>query len=156
MIHVDIPGLGTVDLEVLILDYNGTLAIDGVMLEPVKEAIGRLAKQLEIHVLTSDTFGTVVRQCQELPVQVKVLSGVDHSAEKEAYLKQFAPRQTVAIGNGSNDRLMLEKAQIGIVVMGPEGCSGKALQAADVMVGCIEDAFGLLLEPQRLVATLRR
>jgi soluble P-type ATPase len=156
MIHVQIPGLGDFDLEVLVLDYNGTIAWDGVMLEPVKEGIRRLAEKLEIHVLTSDTFGTVARQCQYLPVQVKVLSSVDHSAEKEAYIKQYAPRQTVAIGNGSNDRLMLEKAQIGIVVMGMEGCSVKALQAADVLVGRIEDAFGLLLEPQRLVATLRR
>lgn len=156
MLHVDIPGLGSFDLEVLILDYNGTLACDGILAEPVKEGIRRMAELLEIHVLTSDTFGTVASQCRELPVQVKVLESPNHTSEKAAYLNQFSPRHVAAIGNGANDRLMLERAQVGIVVIGAEGCSTNALMAADVAVNRIEDALGLLLKPQRLVATLRR
>lgn len=158
MINLDIPGLGPFKLEVLVLDYNGTLALDGQMLTPVQEGIRRLVVEsgLEVHILTSDTFGTVVRQCQELPVSVRVLQSRDHAAEKAAYLEQFGKRQVVAVGNGSNDELMLKQAAVGITIMGPEGCSSSALLAADVVVSRAEDALGLLLNPKRLVATLRR
>ncbi|MHB1653811.1 MAG: HAD hydrolase family protein [Desulfitobacteriaceae bacterium] len=71
-------------------------------------------------------------------------------------LKLFAPSRVIAIGNGSNDQRMLEEAEVGIAVIGSEGCSGWALRVADLIVNRIEDAFGLLLNPQRLSATLRR
>jgi Soluble P-type ATPase len=73
MIQVKIPGKDTMNLEILLLDFNGTLAKDGEMFEYVKDSIISLSPFLEIHILTSDTFGTVERQCKGLPVQVKVL-----------------------------------------------------------------------------------
>lgn len=156
MISVNIPGRGLLNLEVLVLDYNGTLALDGKMLTTVAESIQALAKQLEIHILTSDTYGTVVRSCKGLPVEVKVLESPEHNKEKAAYLSRLGTREIVAVGNGVNDRLMLEHAHLGITVIGPEGCSARTLLASDIVVNKIEDAFGLLLNPQRLVATLRQ
>ncbi|OLN33172.1 HAD family hydrolase [Desulfosporosinus metallidurans] len=156
MIQVVIPGRGTLNLEVLVLDYNGTLALDGQMLKSVRDHIRRLSPLLEIHILTSDTNGTVVQQCEGLPVQVKLLESTDHTQEKADYLLQFGSREVVAIGNGANDQLMLEKAHLSIAVIGFEGASLQALQSADLVVNRIEDGFGLLLETQRLKATLRR
>lgn len=63
MIQVLIPGRGALSLEILVLDYNGTLALDGQMFESVRESIQQLSSFLEIHILTSDTFGTVEQQC---------------------------------------------------------------------------------------------
>lgn len=156
MIHVDIPGRGAMNLEVLVLDYNGTLALDGQMLESVRDNIRRLSPLLEIHILTSDTNGTVVQQCEGLPVQVKLLDSTDHTQEKADYLLQFGSREIVALGNGANDQIMLEKAHLGIAVIGFEGASMQALRAADLVVNKIEDGFGLLLKTQRLKASLRR
>lgn len=156
MIQVVIPGQGTLNLEVLVLDFNGTLALDGKMFESVKDSLIRLSRYLEIHVLTSDTYGTVVRQCEKLPVRVKVLESKEHAREKAYYLTQFGKREIVAIGNGANDELMLEQAHLGIAVFGLEGASTRALLAADVVVNKIEDALGLLLETKRLKATLRK
>jgi soluble P-type ATPase len=51
---------------------------------------------------------------------------------------------------------MIQSAAIGIAVMGREGLSQEALQAADLVVPSILDALDLLLNPRRLVATLRR
>ena len=79
MIQIDIPGRGTIHLEVLVLDYNGTLALDGEMFESVKKNLIYLSTFLEIHVLTADTFGSVRHQCKGLPVQVKVLKSMDHT-----------------------------------------------------------------------------
>lgn len=156
MIHVTIPGLGTLNPEVLVLDFNGTLALDGQMLVTVKEILEKLSHDLEIHILTSDTYGTVVQHCKGLPVQVKVLETDEHTKEKADYLMQFGTREVVAIGNGANDELMLKKAQLGIAVIGFEGAASRTLLAADVAVCKIQDAFGLLLEPKRLKASLRR
>ncbi|AHF06269.1 HAD family hydrolase [Desulfitobacterium metallireducens] len=156
MIQVVIPGQETLNLEVLVLDYNGTLALDGQMLESVKESLIRLSPHLGIHVITSDTFGTVVKQCEDLPIHVKVLESSDHIHEKENFLVQFGERQIVAVGNGVNDELMLKKADLGIAVIGFEGASSHTLLAADIVVHSIEDALGLLLETTRLKATLRK
>ena len=156
MIKLVIPGRITLNLEVLVLDYNGTLALDGQMFESVRDHIRRLSPLLEIHILTSDTNGTVVQQCEGLPVQVKLLESTDHTQEKADYLLQFGSREVVAIGNGANDQLMLEKAHLGIAVIGFEGASLQTLQTADLVVNQIEDGFGLLLETHRLKATLRR
>lgn len=155
MIQVVIPGRGNLNLEVLVLDYNGTLALDGKMFKSVKEILSRLSSFLEIHILTSDTYGTVVQQCEGLSVQVKVLEGSEHIKEKADYLLQFGTREVVAIGNGANDRFMLQHARLGIAVIGLEGASTQALLSADIIVNKIEDAFGLLLETKRLKATLR-
>ncbi|MHB8072249.1 HAD family hydrolase [Desulfosporosinus fructosivorans] len=156
MIQMKIPGRETLNLEILILDFNGTLALDGKMFESVKDCLIRLSKSLQIHILTSDTYGTVERQCKGLPVQIKVLESMDHTTEKADYLSQFDNQEIIAIGNGANDHLMLKRAHLGIGIIGFEGASVQALLSADLVVNKIEDAFGLLIEPQRLKATLRR
>jgi len=155
MIQAVIPGYGTMNLEVLVLDYNGTLALDGQMFESVKENLLRLSPFLEIHILTADTYGTVAQQCKGLPVKVKVLESTEHVKEKADYVLQFGTREVVAIGNGANDQFMLQHARLGIAVIGFEGASTQALLSADLIVHKIEDPFGLLLETQRLKATLR-
>lgn len=156
MIQVTIPGRDTMNLEILVLDFNGTLALDGEMFESVKDTLLRLSPFLKIHILTSDTYGTVERQCVGLPVQVNVLESLDHTAEKADYLRRFNPHEVIAVGNGANDHLMLERAHLGIAVIGLEGAAMQTLLSADLVVNNIEDAFGLLREPQRLKATLRR
>lgn len=155
MIQAHIPGRDDLNLEVLVLDYNGTLALDGEMFNSVKDSLSRLSSLLEIHILTSDTYGNVVQQCEGLPVRVKVLESTEHVKEKAEYLLQFGTREVVAIGNGANDQLMLKQARLGIAVIGYEGASAQALLSADLIVNNIEDAFGLLLETKRLKATLR-
>lgn len=156
MIQIDLPGTGTINLDVLVLDYNGTLALDGEMLDTVKDYLIRLSTILEIHILTADTFGCAGQQCKDLPVQVKVLESRDHTAEKADYLLEFNSRGIIAIGNGSNDQLMLKRSQLGIAVIGFEGASMQTLLSSDLVVNKIEDALGLLTTPQRLIATLRR
>lgn len=156
MIQVIIPGRGPMNLEVLVLDYNGTIALDGQIFESVRDTIRRLSPLLEIHILTSDTHGTVVQQCAGLPARVKLLESTDHTQEKADYLLQFDSREVVAIGNGANDQLMLKRAHLGIAVIGFEGASLQALQSADLVVNRIEDGLGLLLATQRLKASLRR
>ena len=61
----------------------------------------------------------------------------------------------IAIGNGNNDADMLSAAALGIVVLGGEGSAVRPLMQADVFARDITDALDLLLNPTRLLATLR-
>ena len=62
---------------------------------------------------------------------------------------------TVAVGNGRNDRLMLKEAALGISVILEEGAAVETVMSGDVVCRSVLDAFDLLLNPLRLVATLR-
>ena len=55
MLSIEIPDYKTLELEHLVLDYNGTIAVDGEISEKVKEQLRALSQSLEIHVLTAET-----------------------------------------------------------------------------------------------------
>jgi soluble P-type ATPase len=57
MVEVVISGYKALLLKHLVMDYNGTLAQDGVMLNGVQERLISLSAQLHVHVVTADTFG---------------------------------------------------------------------------------------------------
>ena len=155
MIEVDIPGFRKLQLEHLVLDFNGTLACDGDLLPEVAERLNHLASMLVVHVVTADTFGKVDVQLKGVHCRVSVLAGKDQDKGKLAYVNQLGPDRTVCIGNGRNDRLMLEAAALGIAVLLQEGASAQSLMAADIVCREIISALDLLTHPLRLTATLR-
>ena len=55
---LDIPGSSRMVLRHLVLDLNGTLALDGRLLPGVAEALLALKDLLAVHIVTADTFGT--------------------------------------------------------------------------------------------------
>ena len=67
---IEIPGYKTLDLKYLVLDYNGTIAVDGAIPETVKERLKDLSKEFDIYVLTADTHGTAKQMCDGLPVKI--------------------------------------------------------------------------------------
>lgn len=155
MLDIKIPGAQPLRLSHLILDYNGTLARDGSLLEGVAARLEILAKHLEIHIVTADTFGSVRTQVAHLPVQLAVIPPEKQAQAKAAYIENLGPANSVAIGNGRNDALMLQQAALGIAVMQTEGAATAALLAAEVVTSGIVDALDLLIHPNRLKATLR-
>ncbi|ADV46389.1 HAD family hydrolase [Nitratifractor salsuginis] len=153
---VDIPKYKTLDLHTLVLDYNGTVALDGRFKEELTWQLEDLALSLKLYVLTADTFGTVAEELSGLPVTLHILQSQDHTAEKAAVVERLGAEGVIAIGNGNNDAAMLERAGLGIAVLGEEGLSIRALNAADLLVPDIARALELLQQPKRLIATLRR
>jgi len=156
MIQIDVPGLRTLHLEHLVLDYNGTLAVDGELLPEVADTLTALARDLTIHVVTADTFGRAAQQLDRLPLRLTVLPAGEQDAAKQAYVRALGADRVAAIGNGRNDRLMLRDAALGVAVVLAEGAAVETLLAADVVSTDVVAALRLLLAPQRLVATLRR
>ncbi len=155
MITVQISGMGRVQLKHLLLDLNGTLTLDGTLLEGVAGRVSALSHRLSVHLVTADTRGTAQKIADELGVDCLRLQRGQEAEQKKAYVESYSPQHVAAVGNGHNDALMLAAARVGIVVMGPEGASTRALAHADVVTTSIDEALDLLLEPKRLLATLR-
>jgi soluble P-type ATPase len=151
-LQVEIPGRALLTLRHLVLDLNGTLAVDGQVLAGVPERLSLLRDHLAVHVLTAGTHGNVAACARVLGLQPTLIGAGD---EKRAYMRGLGGASVVAMGNGTNDVLMLEEAALGIAVLGPEGLCAAALRAADIVVINPCDGLDLLLTPARLVATLR-
>jgi P-type E1-E2 ATPase len=153
--NINIPGFGNLSLKHLVLDYNGTVARDGKLLSNIGRTLEDIAEKLAIHVLTADTCGTAEQELAGLPCTLQVLTGDQITEQKEQYVNALGAEQVVCIGNGANDSLMLKTARLGIAVLEGEGSAVCTFQHADIIVRSIYDAMGLLMIPQRIVATLR-
>jgi soluble P-type ATPase len=155
MLEIDIPGYRALRLDHLVLDFNGTLACDGELLDGVKDRLDALAGTLHIHILTADTFGKARAQLVGVPCALSILPIEDQDRRKLEYIQQLGAETTVCVGNGRNDQLMLQGAGLGIAVVQAEGAAVQTVLAADVLSPDILTALDLLTHPLRLVATLR-
>lgn len=152
---IEIPGYKTLNLKYLILDYNGTIAVDGQIPDTVKDRLRQLADQLEIYVLTADTHGTAKEKCKGLPLTIQTFPDGSAMDAKVKHVVQLGAETCAAVGNGRNDILMLQKSGLAVAVMEREGVYGGLVAESDVCVRSIEDALDLLLYPKRLIAALR-
>lgn len=155
MISIDIPGFRKLELAHLVLDYNGTLALDGRLLSGVAEALSNLASEIHIHVITADTFGLAKAQLAALPIKLMITPVESQAEAKLRFVSELGADTVVAIGNGRNDRQMLSAAALGIALIQREGGAAETLASADVVSMNVLDALELLRNPKRLVATLR-
>ena len=153
--RISIPGHGILDLKYLVMDYNGTLAVDGMLIQGVREELAALSDHLELHVLTADTFGKAKSGLEDVDCKLSILSEKDQQAGKLQYVQALGAENTVSIGNGRNDQLMLKSSALGIAVILEEGVSTQAVWSADVVCTSIISALALLSNPLRLIATLR-
>lgn len=160
MIEISIPGRGAFHLEHLVCDVNGTLAVDGQLIEGVSKNIGLLRDQVTVHLLTADTFGRqslIDQQLNLTAVRLKAgnVAG-DEARQKAEYVEQLGAERVIAIGQGANDAQMLRTAAIGICILSMEGCAVETLTAADLVAPNILTALEILQNPLRIVATLRK
>ena len=154
MLNINIPGRDELVLSHLVLDYNGTIAEDGLIIPGIAERLEQLCKDLEICVITADTHGTAARRCEGLPLKVLTFPTTEVGAIKAQQVRSLEGG-VVTIGNGFNDISMSDAADLSICVMGPEGCCAALLPHCHIAVTSIHDALDLLLKPDRIRATLR-
>jgi soluble P-type ATPase len=155
MIEIMIPGHAKLQLKHLILDYNGTLAVDGQLLDGVRESLEKLSGKLHIHVITADTFGKAQSGLSGIDCKLSILALDNQDIGKLEYVKNLGASSCVCIGNGRNDRLMLKEASLGLAVIQTEGVAFETLQASDMVCNSIVHALELLIYPLRLTASLR-
>ncbi|HEX75453.1 MAG TPA: HAD hydrolase family protein [Dehalococcoidia bacterium] len=156
MIEIAIPGRGSYEFKHLVLDLNGTIALDGDVIEGVEERLQKLGQLLNISIVTADTHGSARRLEESLDIKIRRIEAGKEDAQKLALVQQLARENTISIGNGSNDVSMLRESTLGICVLGQEGASIEAIMNSDLVVPDINAALELLLYPDRLIATLRK
>jgi len=156
MIELNIPGRSPLRLEHLVTDVNGTLALDGALIDGLVKRIATVRDRLIVHLLTADTHGSQAFIDQQLGLTADRLTPGSEAEQKCRYVEDLGANCVVAIGQGANDSLMLKAAALGICVLSPEGAAPETLLAADMIVPNIVAAFDLLDKPLRIVATLRK
>lgn len=160
-ISIDIPGFGLREIRTLLTDYTGTLSRGGKLVSGVKERLIQLSNVIDIHVVTADTFGSAQRELEGIPHTPHRLEEgkSDQDLQKRKYGEKLNLRHCVVLGNGNNDRLLLEAARksggLAIAVDNGEGCATDALLNAHLFITGAPNALDLLLEPKGCKATLR-
>jgi P-type E1-E2 ATPase len=156
MLEIEIPGWKSLRIAHVVLDLNGTLTQGGDLPDGVEPRLARLRDVVMVHLVTADTRGNAAEVAGRFGLALHLVSAGEEAQQKADVVRSLDAERTVAIGNGANDAEMLSVAAVGIAILGREGAAVRLLQDADVVVSSITDALDLLLEPQRLVATLRR
>lgn len=143
------------DLRFVVCDYNGTLALDGKIKTGVAEKFNQLFELgYKIYVITADTHGSVRQNIKDL-CDVHVLQTAQHDVEKARFVEELGREHVAAFGNGLNDRHMLKSAALGIAVLQEEGLAVETMISAKLMVRDINEGLNLLINPSRVVASLR-
>jgi P-type E1-E2 ATPase len=150
---VEIPGRAALDIQTVVFDVNGTLAVDGTLGPGVIERMRQLRARVKVMMLTANTHGKQDEIDAAFGFRAHIITG--GGAEKAAIVRELGAEHVIAVGNGANDAAMFEAAALGIAVLGAEGLALQTLLRADAVTAGPLDALDLLLKPDRLRATLR-
>jgi P-type E1-E2 ATPase len=156
MIEISIPGRGTLKLEHLVSDVNGTLTIDGQLPDGLARTLGSLRDRLQVHLLTADTFGRQHQIDKQLGLNAVRVRPGGEGEQKAQFVEHLGAAGVVAIGQGANDAAMLKASALGICILSNEGAATETLLSADLIAPDIFSALDLLEKPLRIVASLRR
>jgi P-type E1-E2 ATPase len=143
-------------LQHLVTDVNGTLAVDGMLIEGVAEKIHALKQHLTIHLLTADTHGRQTAIDHLLGLTAIRIQPGNEAEQKTAYVRRLGAERVAALGQGANDAGMLKTAALGLCILSPEGTAVETLLAADLLLTDIHAALALFEHPLRIRASLRK
>ena len=156
MISIEKPGQSNLEIEFILVDFDGTLASDRRVHPKAKDKINLLSKRSKIYILTKEEKESAEEILKRVKAETIYLKEGEASQQKLDLLRQLGAARTVAIGNGVDDVPMIEEAGLGIAVMGKEGTSSETMKKADLVFMNILDALDFLLKPLRQRATLGR
>ncbi len=154
MITIQRPGQEPLEIDFILIDFEGTLASDCRVHPKAKDKINLLSKRAKIYILTKEEKERLEEVLKKVKAEIIYLTEGESSQKKLDLLRQLGATGTVAIGNGVDDGPMIEEAGLGVCVIGKEGVSAEAVKNADVVFTDILDALDFLLKPLRQKATL--
>lgn len=155
MLIYKIPGRADIEIDNVVFDYNGTIAVDGKLIAGVAELMAELVEQVKVYVLTADTYGTVKKECHHMNVEVLTFPIENAGESKRKIVKQLKGERTLCVGNGFNDIAMFQEATLSVAVIEGEGACGKCLLNADIVTRSIVETISIILDQNKVKATLR-
>jgi len=156
MIAIYRPGQDPLEIEFILLDFEGTLAADRRVHPKAKDKINLLSKRTKIYILTKGEKEPAEETLRKVKAEMVHFPEGESAQGKLNLLRQLPPARTVAIGNGADDTMMIEEAGFGICVISKEGTTVETMKKADLVVSNVLDALDFLLKPLRQKATLGR
>ncbi len=156
-IAIKIPWGEKYTIENVVFDLNGTLATNGIIAETTGDLLKELAQQAKIYIITADTHNTAEQLKEEIGAfaEIFVLKSDEHDLEKARFVHTLGFRETVTLGNGANDLKMVEEGILSFGVMAGEGVYAPLLSKVDIVVHNVDHAIEMLLNPMKIVATIR-
>jgi soluble P-type ATPase len=171
MISIQRPGKELLEIDFILIDFEGTIASDRRVHPKAKDKINLLSKRAKIYIFVNlpvppfnkgGRGGILAKEEKEhaeevlrkIKAQIIYVTEGESSQKKLDLLRQLGANRTVAIGNGADDVPMIEEAGLGFCVLGKEGTYSNAMKKADMVFMNILDALDFLLKPLRQRATL--
>lgn len=155
VIDLLIPGHRALKLNHMVCDVEGTLTVDGRLQEELFRPLLGLRDRLDLHLITVDAY----RQQDALDFRLGLtairISPTEASRQKRAYVEGLGVG-VVVIGQGADDAEMMQVADLSICVLSVEGAARETLLAADLVVPDTLRALQLLMNPLRILNTLRK
>ncbi len=157
-IDVKVPWGEKYKINHVVFDLNGTLADHGKIADTTMELLKKLAKETEVYILTADTHETAEELKKEIKdfAQLVVLQSNDHALEKAQFVHALGYRETITLGNGGNDYKMVQESVLSFGVIGGEGFYAPLIQKVDILVDSVDHAIEMLINPMKIVATIRK
>lgn len=155
MININIPGRSPYNIANIVFDYNGTIAVNGIISKSTREKLSILCNMADVYVLTADTYGSAAKECEGLNLTLKTFPKDNAADYKLKIVNELGKDKTICFGNGYNDIKMFEVASLSVAVLEKEGLCVALLKEATILVKSIEDGINLLLNTNALIATLR-
>jgi len=156
MISIERPGQSNLEVDFILIDFEGTLASDRRVHPKAKDKINLLSKRTKIYILAKEEKECVEEALKKVKAEIIYLMEGKSSQQKLDWLHQLGATRTVAIGNGIDDIPMIEEAGFSICIMSKEGTSSEAMKKSDAVFINIFDALDFLLKPIRQKATLSK
>ena len=149
----NIPKGNSIEINNIVLDLNGTLAVKGVVSEKTKLLIKELKKlEYRIVLISGDIRGNAKIIAEEL--EIELFLG-NTSEEKANQMQFFNKENTAAIGNAKIDIGTFKNSILSVATLQAEGIHTAILKHVDIIVPSIEDALNLFIEKKSLEGTLR-
>ncbi len=158
MFELEIPGWGKLSIKNLLLDFNGTLALDGKVDEQAlflcSKVVGKY--HLKPYIITAATNPVSKEVIDLIKPELIVIRPGNEAWQKLTVLLELGANETATAGNGANDKLMLSCSALGIAVFDGEGAVPGVLDSADIVVKSTVELFELFVYTKRIIGTLRR
>lgn len=149
-----VPGMGELELKTVILDLNGTISVNGNLVEGVHERLAKLRElQYKIILFTGNTRGDADDIARDLGIDWVQAKDADAKADEA---RKLEPETCVSIGNGLIDLELMKAVKLRIVTLQAEGVHVQTLLNSDIVIPTINDALDLLINPDVLIASLRK
>jgi soluble P-type ATPase len=155
MIHIQRSGQEPLEIDFILIDFEGTLASNCRVHPKAKDKLNLLAKRAKIYILTTEKKEHAEEVLRKVNAEIVYLTEGECSKMKLDLLRQLGATRTAAIGSGTDDGPMIEEAVFGLCAIGKAGASSETVKHADVVFTDILDTLDFLLKPLRQRATLR-